>query len=93
MIIRVLGLLLASAITLHAQAQPFPSRPVRLVVGYPPGGSGDFLTRVMADEMSKDLGVSVVADNRPGGGQGRGADVGEAGARVGREGGVSGARA
>jgi tripartite-type tricarboxylate transporter receptor subunit TctC len=68
MIIRVLGLLLACGITLHVQAQPFPSKPVRLVVGYPPGGSGDFLTRVMADEMSKDLGVSVVADNRPGAG-------------------------
>jgi tripartite-type tricarboxylate transporter receptor subunit TctC len=51
-----------------AGAQTFPSKPIRLVVGYPPGGSGDFLTRLMADEMGKDLGVAVVVDNRPGAG-------------------------
>jgi tripartite-type tricarboxylate transporter receptor subunit TctC len=51
-----------------ALAQPFPSKPIRLVVGYPPGGSGDFLTRLIADEMAKDLGVAVIADNRPGAG-------------------------
>ena len=51
-----------------ALAQSFPSKPLRLVVGFPPGGSGDFLTRLIADEMSKDLGVTVIADNRPGAG-------------------------
>jgi len=49
-------------------AQPFPAKPIRLVVGFPPGGSGDFLTRLIADEMAKDLGVAVFADNRPGAG-------------------------
>jgi tripartite-type tricarboxylate transporter receptor subunit TctC len=49
-------------------AQAFPAKPIRLVVGYPPGGSGDFLTRLIADEMAKDLGVAVIADNRPGAG-------------------------
>jgi tripartite-type tricarboxylate transporter receptor subunit TctC len=49
-------------------AQAFPAKPIRLVVGYPPGGSGDFLTRIIADEMAKDLGVAVIADNRPGAG-------------------------
>jgi tripartite-type tricarboxylate transporter receptor subunit TctC len=68
MIVRVLGSLLACALALQVHAQAFPAKPVKLVVGYPPGGSGDFLTRVMADEMSKELGVSVVADNRPGAG-------------------------
>ena len=68
MIARVLGTLAACALALQVHAQAFPAKPVKLVVGYPPGGSGDFLTRVMADEMSKDLGVSVVADNRPGAG-------------------------
>ena len=68
MIVRVLGSLVACALALQVHAQAFPAKPVKLVVGYPPGGSGDFLTRVMADEMSKDLGVSVVADNRPGAG-------------------------
>ena len=68
MIVRVLGTLAACAIALQVHAQAFPAKPVKLIVGYPPGGSGDFLTRLMADEMSKDLGVSVVADNRPGAG-------------------------
>ena len=55
-------------VSLEALAQPFPSKPIRIIVGYPPGGSGDFLTRIAADEMGKDLGVSVVVENRPGAG-------------------------
>jgi tripartite-type tricarboxylate transporter receptor subunit TctC len=51
-----------------AFAQPYPAKPVRIVVGFPPGGSGDFLTRLIADEMSKDLGVAVVAENKAGAG-------------------------
>jgi len=51
-----------------ALAQPFPSKPIRIVVGFPPGGSGDFLTRLIADEMAKELGVAVVAENRAGAG-------------------------
>jgi tripartite-type tricarboxylate transporter receptor subunit TctC len=49
-------------------AQAFPAKPIRLVVGFPPGGSGDFLTRIIADEMAKELGVAVIADNRAGAG-------------------------
>ena len=51
-----------------AEAQNFPAKPVKIVVGYPPGGSGDFTTRLIADEMSKNLGVAVVAENKPGAG-------------------------
>jgi tripartite-type tricarboxylate transporter receptor subunit TctC len=53
---------------LHALAQPFPSRPIRLLTGYPPGGSADFLSRVAADELSRELGVAVVVENKPGAG-------------------------
>jgi tripartite-type tricarboxylate transporter receptor subunit TctC len=49
-------------------AQPYPNKPIKLVVGYPPGGSGDFLTRLAADELAKELGVAVIVDNRPGAG-------------------------
>src|SRR5262245_27656172 len=51
-----------------ALAQSYPAKPIRLIVGYPPGGSGDFTSRIAADELSKDLGVAVVVDNRPGAG-------------------------
>ena len=43
----------------QAGAQSFPAKPIKIVVGYPPGGSGDFTTRIAADELSKALGVSI----------------------------------
>ncbi|MEK6246247.1 MAG: tripartite tricarboxylate transporter substrate binding protein, partial [Pseudomonadota bacterium] len=49
-------------------SQAYPAKPIRIVVGYPPGGSGDFTTRIIADELSKDLNISVVVENRPGAG-------------------------
>jgi tripartite-type tricarboxylate transporter receptor subunit TctC len=51
-----------------ASAQTFPSGPVRMLIGYPPGGSADFTARVVAEEMAKDLGVAVIVENRPGAG-------------------------
>ena len=68
MVVRILASLLACTVALQAHAQVFPSKPIKIVVGYPPGGSGDFLTRVAADELAKELGVAVVAENRPGAG-------------------------
>jgi len=59
---------LVCALAFQASAQTFPSKPLKLVVGYPPGGSGDFLTRLAADEMGKDLGVAVIVENKPGAG-------------------------
>ena len=46
----------------------YPDKPIKLLVGYPPGGSADFVTRVTADELSKELGVAVLVDNKPGAG-------------------------
>lgn len=51
-----------------ANAQTYPVKPIRLIVGYPPGGSGDFTTRLIGDELSKELGVAVVVENKPGAG-------------------------
>ncbi|HEY9280928.1 MAG TPA: tripartite tricarboxylate transporter substrate binding protein [Eoetvoesiella sp.] len=49
-----------------AHAQTFPSRPITLVVGYPPGGSNDLVARMIAPRLEKELGVTVVVDNRTG---------------------------
>jgi len=49
-----------------ALAQTYPSRQIRLVVPFAAGGPADLLGRVIADEMSKDLGQQVFVDNRPG---------------------------
>jgi tripartite-type tricarboxylate transporter receptor subunit TctC len=51
-----------------ASAQAFPTGPVRMLIGYPPGGSADFTARVVAEEMAKDLGVAVVVEYKPGAG-------------------------
>jgi tripartite-type tricarboxylate transporter receptor subunit TctC len=67
MLARIAVLIVAFA-ALQAAAQPFPSKPIRLFTGYPPGGSADFLSRVAADELAKELGVAVVVENRPGAG-------------------------
>jgi len=66
--LRLLVTLAACAWAALASAQAFPSKPLKIVVGYPPGGSGDFLTRMAADELSKDLGQPVVVENKPGAG-------------------------
>src|SRR3954453_8640007 len=65
---RALLALVAAILSFAAEAQPYPNKPIKLVVGYPPGGSGDFLTRLAADELTKELGVAVIVDNRPGAG-------------------------
>lgn len=56
-------------------AQDFPSRPVRIIVPFSPGGAVDGPTRVVAQELSKRLGQQVVVDNRPGAGATIGTDA------------------
>jgi tripartite-type tricarboxylate transporter receptor subunit TctC len=51
-----------------AQAPAYPSKPVRLIVGFTPGGAADYVARAMSESFSKALGQPIVIENRPGGG-------------------------
>ena len=67
--LRLAGATLAlPAVSRGAHAQAYPSRPVRLVIGYPPGGSADITARLMTQWLSERLGQSFIVESRPGGG-------------------------
>jgi tripartite-type tricarboxylate transporter receptor subunit TctC len=63
------GVGIAIAMTLAAAiacAQDYPAKPVRLVVGFPPGGSNDIVARHLAPKLGEVLGVQTIVENRPG---------------------------
>jgi len=49
-----------------ASAQPYPNKPLRMVIAFPPGGTSDFVGRVVANKLSEFLGQPIVIDNKPG---------------------------
>lgn len=69
--IAILGLTLALtavAAVASARADDFPSRPLRLIIGFPPGSAADITARLVGDSMSQTLGQQVVVESRPGAG-------------------------
>lgn len=67
-----LMLLLASA----AMAQDFPSKPIRVIVPYPPGQASDVISRMLADRMTPAFGQTVLVENKPGAGGNIGTEAG-----------------
>lgn len=73
--VRILFGVMAFALAWSAFAQTYPTRPVRLLVGYAAGGGADGLARVLAARLSGELGQQVVVENRPGAAGAVAADV------------------
>ena len=69
------AVLLALVVTSCAWAQGYPSRPVRIIVPWPPGQATDIAARVVAEKLQQQLGQPFVADNRPGAGGSIGTDA------------------
>jgi tripartite-type tricarboxylate transporter receptor subunit TctC len=66
MLLASLAVIVSFASVKSAMAQAYPARPVRIVVGYPPGGLSDIVARLIGQSLSERLGQPFIIENRPG---------------------------
>ena len=71
----ILAALAASAFALAAHAQPFPNKPIRIIVPFGPGGFTDVAARILQKELAPAIGQPVIIENRPGAGSTIGTDA------------------
>ena len=74
-IVALLALCLAAPLQAQSPADSFPSKPVRLIIPFPPGGATDITGRVIGEKLQAKWGQPVVIENRPGAGGNIGADI------------------
>ena len=72
---RILSMLALSLFASAALAQAWPTKPIRMVIPFPPGGFSDVFGRILGEKFGTAFGQSVVVENRPGAGGHIGADI------------------
>ena len=72
---KLVALLAAALLSAAVQAQDYPSRPLRFIVPFPPGGSSDLIARAIAPRLAERMGQPVLVENRPGAGGMIGVDL------------------
>src|SRR5688500_16629093 len=75
MLVRLIVTLALLVAGVHASAQTYPNRPVRLVVAFAPGTTSDIIGRIFAEKLTQSMGQTFVVDNRTGAGGTIGAEV------------------
>lgn len=66
--LRFTAMIAAAALSASACAQPYPSKPIRLIAAFSAGGSQDYVARMLAQKVGESIGTTIVVDNRPGAG-------------------------